>query len=295
MELRHLRYFRAAAEELHVGRAAETLRIAQPALTIQIKALERELGVALFDRIGRRIALTEAGRHFHAEATSILQHVERASLTTREIGGGFAGRLRVGFTESAAFSPIVTTALTAFRSRWPAVTLLLEESQTEELVAGMIQGRIDVAFVRPPIRTEARLQATPLADEAMMLALPLGHRLAETGAVRLSDLADEDFIVYPRKHGTGLSDSVIAECRKAGFAPRIVQDTPQLATTINLVAAGMGIAIVPACMREVRQGSVVFVSIRALDIKAPLAIIRRERDMSRAVENFSATAQAIRI
>jgi DNA-binding transcriptional LysR family regulator len=295
MELRHLRYFCAAAEAMHIGRAAETLRIAQPALTIQIKALERELGVALFDRIGRTITLTEAGRHFLAEATAILQHVERASLATREIGGGFAGRLRVGFTESAAFSPIVTTVLTAFRSQWPAVTLVLEESHTEELVTGMLQGRIDVAFVRPPIRAEARLSATPLADETMMLAMPIGHRLAGVDAVLLGDLAEEDFIVYPRKHGTGLSDSVIAECRKAGFAPRIVQETPQLAATINLVAAGVGIAIVPACMREVRRGSVMFVPIRDLAVKARLAIVHRERDTTRTVQNFSAMARSFRI
>jgi len=295
MELRHLRYFCAAAEAMHIGRAAETLRIAQPALTIQIKALERELGVALFDRIGRTVALTEAGRHFLAEAMAILQHVERASLAAREIGGGFAGRLRIGFTESAAFSPIVTTVLTAFRAQWPAVTLVLEESHTDDLVTGMLQGRIDVAFVRPPIRAEARLSATPLADEAMMLAMPAGHRLAGADAVCLGDLAEEDFVVYPRKHGTGLSDNVIAECHKAGFAPRIVQETPQLAATINLVAAGVGIAIVPACMREVRQGSVVFVDIGDLEVKAHLAIVHRERDTSRTVQNFSATARSFQI
>src|SRR5579859_1773018 len=209
MELRHLRYFCAAAEVLHIGRAAETLHIAQPALTIQIKALERELGVALFDRVGRTIALTEAGRHFLVEATAVLQHVKRASQATQEIGSGLAGRLCVGFTESSAFSPIMTAALNAFRTKWPAVTLVLEESHTEELVSGMLQGKVDVAFVRPPIREEARLSATPLTDEAMMLAMPAGHHFAGADAVRLGELASEDFIAYPRKNGVGLSDSVM--------------------------------------------------------------------------------------
>jgi DNA-binding transcriptional LysR family regulator len=294
VELRHLRYFRVAATELHIGRAAESLHIAQPALTIQIKALERELGVDLFDRIGRNVVLTEAGRHFLAEATAILQQVERATLTTREIGGGFAGKLRVGFTESASFSPLVTKALADFRSRWPAVELVLQETQTEDLVSGVIQGRIDVAFVRPPIRAEDKLVSKPLADEPMMLAVPVGHRLAGCRAVKLRDLADADFIVYPRRHGTGLSDSVIAECRKEGFMPRIVQETPQLSSAINLVAAGMGIAIVPACMSGIRKDSVVFVDTRDLGIKAQLALILRDTDMSRAVKNFSSAALSLR-
>jgi len=290
MELRHLRYFSEAARELHVGRAAETLSIAQPALTLQIQALERELGVELFDRAGRRIALTEAGKHFLMEATEILAQVERATLATREIGGGFAGKLRVGFTESASFSPMVMSVLTRFRSTWPAVDLVLEESQTDSLVTGMIQGRIDVAFVRPPVRGDAKVAFKPLADEEMKLAVPVGHRLAKRKAIDLSELRDEAFVVYPRKHGTGLSDGVIAECRRAGFVPRIVQETPQLSATINLVAAGMGVAIVPACMSEVRKDSVVFITVRGLEIKAHLALIMRERDRSRAVGNFISIA-----
>ncbi len=294
MELRHLRYFCAAARELHIGRAAEALHIAQPALTIQIKALERELGVALFDRIGRGVVLTEAGRHFLDEASAILQQVERSTQTTREIGAGVAGRLRVGFTESGAFSPIMTKTLAAFRSQWPAVELVLEESMTEELVAALIQGRIDVAFVRPPIQLEARLVSTFLAHEPMMLALPAGHGLAHHKRVSLGQLAGEDFIVYPRKHGMGLSDSVIAECRKLGFAPRIVQETPQLVATINLVAAGMGVAIVPASMREVRRDSVVFLDIPDLEIRAQLALVHRNPDASRTVRNFTSTATSFR-
>jgi DNA-binding transcriptional LysR family regulator len=294
MELRHLRYFRVAATELHIGRAAELLHIAQPALTIQIKALERELGVDLFDRIGRNVVLTEAGRHFLVEATAVLEQVEKAALTTREIGGGFAGKLRVGFTESASFSPIVTTVLADFRSQWPAVKLVLEESQTEDLVSGVVQGRIDVAFVRPPIRAEDKLVAKPLADEPMMLAVPVGHSLAGRRTIKLRDLADEDFIVYPRKHGMGLSEGAIAECRRAGFVPRITQETPQLSSTINLVAAGMGIAIVPACMSGMRKDSVVFVDVCDLGIKAQLALIFREGETSRTVRNFSSITPSLK-
>jgi len=280
MELRHLRYFCAAAEEMHIGRAAARLHIAQPALTMQIKALESELGVPLFARMGRGVTLTEAGQAFMRETLAILDSVERAVTIARDIGKGSAGRLRVGFTESAAFSPIVSQVLAAFRRDWPAVELVLEEDLSEALVQSMELGRLDVAFVRSPIRMTDKLVVEPLGKEPMVVAMARDHRLAKRASVRLLDLANEDFV--SRKRSTGLSTAVVAACQRAGFAPRIAQRAPQLSAMVNLVSASMGIAIVPACMREVRTDSVVYIPIVDLDIQAQLGLLRREQNVPAA-------------
>lgn len=289
MELRHLRYFCAAAEEMHIRRAAERLGIAQPPLTQQIKALEAELGVKLFVRAGRGVALTEAGRFFHAEARAILEHAERAAHLARQVATGYVGRLRVGFTESASFSPVLTKVFTTFRSTWPGVELLLEENHTEGLIDALQRGALEAAFVRPPLRASRTITFEPLVSEPMMVAVPLGHRFARRKSVTLRDLADESFVVYPRRHGSGLSDTVITECRRVGFAPRIAQQTPQLSATINLVAASMGVAVVPECMRHVRPESVAFVKLFGSRLMAHLGLAFHKGDHSQAVRNLAQT------
>ncbi len=290
MELRHLRYFCVAAEELHIRRAAERLGIAQPPLTQQIKALEAEIGAALFERVGRGVVLSEAGRLFHAEAKAILDHVERATALVRQVEAGYAGRLRIGFTESASFSPVLTTLLTRFRSRWPAVELFLEERHTEGLVEELELGRLDAVFVRPPIRVTALIAFAELASEPLMAAVPLGHPFAGRPVVHLRELADESFIVYPRRRRPGLSDAVMAECRRAGFVPRVAQQTPQLSATINLVAASMGIAIVPDCMRHMRPESVRFIPLADCALTAQLGIAYRRGDPSKTLANLVGAA-----
>ncbi|MBP1848632.1 LysR substrate-binding domain-containing protein [Rhizobium halophytocola] len=294
MELRHLRYFRIAAEQLHFNRAATILRIAQPALSIQIKALEAELGVALFDRVGRGVVLTEPGKLFLEEAVAILDRVDRATEKVRAVASGVEGRVRVGFTETASFSPLVTQVLAQFRSAWPQVQLVLEQAHTEALLRAMSDDVIDVAFVRPPVRAEFPHGYLTLADEAMVVAVHVAHPLADRAQLRLADLRQEKFIVYPRRHGAGLSDSVLAECRSAGFVPEIIQQTPQLSATINLVASGIGVAIVPGCMREVRNREVRFLGLEDLKVKAELAVLWRSGPGQTAVDNFVATAAAIR-
>lgn len=294
MELRHLRYFCAAADEAHIHRAAQRLAIAQPALTHQIKALEAELGVKLFDRAGRGVAVTEAGRIFHAEAKAILEHVERATALARQVNAGYVGRLRVGFTESASFSPVLAKVLKTYRSTWPNVECLLEESHTERLMDALEQGRLDVVVVRPPLRTTSVFTFEELATEAMMVAVPLGHRLASAETLTIGDLEDEEFVVYPRRNGVGLSEAVMAECRRCGYAPKIAQQTPQLSATINLVAAGMGIAVVPQCMRHQRPESVRFVELRETDLIAHLGMAFRRDNNCRTTMNFVQTALATR-
>ena len=276
MELRHLRYFCAAAKFMHIGRAAESLCIAQPALTIQIKSLEAELGVALFSRKGRGVGITPAGQAFLKEAQAILEHVDRAKAIAHDIGTGIAGTLRVGFTESASFSPIVAQVLATFRRTRPEVELVLEEDLTDALAESVGQGRLDLAFVRPPVRTPGQLVLDPLGDEAMVVAMSRDHPLAHRSSLQLADLCEEDFVF--RKRMTGLTSAVVAACREAGFTPRITQYAPQLSAVINLVAASIGIAVLPASMREVRPDRVVFIPLTDLPVRALLGLLRREHN-----------------
>jgi len=169
MELRHLRYFCVAAEEMHIHRAAERLGMAQPPLTQQIKALEAELGVKLFARVGRGVALTEAGRLFQAETKLILAHVEHATILTRQVASGQVGRLRVGFTESASFSPVFTRTFAAFRAKWPGVELELDEAHTETQVERLRRGQLDAGFIRPPIPAGSPIRFEALASDPMMV------------------------------------------------------------------------------------------------------------------------------
>ncbi|MCK9918559.1 LysR family transcriptional regulator [Microbacteriaceae bacterium K1510] len=294
MELRHLRYFRVAAEEMHIHRAAARLGIAQPPLTQQIKVLEAELGVKLFARAGRGVVLTEAGRAFLTEATSILDHVERATLLARQVAGGHVGRLRVGFTESSSFSPVLTKTFAAFRAQWPNVELELEEAHTEIQVERLRSGQLDAGFIRPPVPVGSPIQYETLASDAMMVAVPLGHPLARKKSTTIKALARENFIGYARRQGTGLSDAIVAACRRAGFEPHIVQQAPQLSSTINLVAASVGIAIVPARMRHVRPESVAFVKLTDVDVRAQLGIAYVETERSNAVRHLVDTALSFR-
>lgn len=292
MELRHLRYFCAAAEELHIRRAAERLGIAQPPLTQQIKALENELGAKLFMRVGRGVALTEAGRLFQVEAQLILARIDHVAMLTRQVASGQVGRLRVGFTESASFSPVFTATFAAFRARWPGVELELEEAHTEIQVEWLRQGRLDAGFVRPPIPVGSPIQFEALTSDPVMLAVPRGHRLAGRKSISLKELANENFIGYARQHGTGLSDAVITACRRAGFEPRLVQQAPQLSSTINLVAATVGIAIVPARMRHLRPDSVAFVKLSDIDVRAQLGIAYIRTEHSNAVRHLIEMARS---
>jgi DNA-binding transcriptional LysR family regulator len=189
---------------------------------------------------------------------------------------------------------VLTKVFTTFRSTWPEVELLLEENHTEGLIEALERAALEAAFVRPPLRARSTIVFEALASEPMMVAVPLGHRFARCKSVALRDLADESFVVYPRQHGPGLSDSVMTECRRVGFAPRIVQQTPQLSATINLVAASMGIAIVPECMRHMRPESVTFIKLSDSGLSAHLGLAYHQGDRSKAVRNLVDTAISAR-
>jgi DNA-binding transcriptional LysR family regulator len=292
MELRHLRYFLAVAEELNFTRAAERLGISQPPLTQQVKALEAELGVSLLDRSAYRIELTDAGRVFAAEAARILGDARSAVQAARRAASGATGRVRVGFTESASFNPLVTSTLRSFRSEFPAVEVSLEEHPSTELIVALREERIDAAFVRPPLPAERGLTLDLLEKEPLVVAVPSGHPLVNCREVALGSLAAETFILYPRAVRPGLADTVVAACQAAGFTPKVGQYAPQLSSTINLVAASLGISIVPDSMRCLQASAVAYLPLRGEPLHALLGIASRSEEGSAVVHNFIAAARA---
>jgi DNA-binding transcriptional LysR family regulator len=293
MELRHLRYFVAVAEEGHVTRAAERLGIQQPPLSQQIHALERELDVQLFRRKPRGVELTPAGRALFDEARAILARADEAIAATKRAAQGETGRIGIGFTSSASFHPFVPRAIRAFREAHPLVALALEESGTTELVAALRSQTIDAAFVRSPVGESDDLFIRPLLEEAMVAALPSGHALSATPEpLPLAALAGETFILYRRPVGPGLHDAIIAACDRAGFSPRIGQEAPRMLSTLSLVAAGLGVTVVPASMSRLEAEGVVY---RAIDPKAqltaPLNLAYRRDEISAAVRRFVGLVQ----
>ena len=289
MELRHLRYFIVVAEEGHITRAAERLGMQQPPLSQQIRALEREMDVQLLRRLPRGVELTEAGRALLADARAILAHIDHAFTTTRRTARGELGRLVVGFTSSAPFHPFVPRVIRAFRDIAPDIALTLEEGGTIELIDDLRHERVDAAFIRTHVTDPAGLTVNPLLEEAMLLALPATHALAAGGAdgVPLVALAAETFVVYRRHSGPGLYDAIIAACHAAGFSPRISQEAPRIVSTLNLVAAGLGVALVPESLRRMRMDGVAYRALRGTpQPRAPLLLATRRADTSAVVRRF---------
>lgn len=286
MELRHLRYFVVTAEAQHFTRAAEILGMAQPPLSQQIRQLEHEVGTPLFDRTGRGVVLNDAGRAFLTCAQDILRRTDAAVQTAQRAARGEVGELALGFTESASFNGVVTEVIRQYRQRYPDVDMTLSQGDSETLVAQLREGAIDAAFVRPPFALDGGLAFTQLTEEPLVVALPLGHALARRKRLAPKDLAQERFILYSRKSGYGLSADIMAACRQHGLNPLIGQRAPQLSSAVNLVAAGMGVAVVPASLRHLRPDGVVYRPF-ALDWpRAVLGLAVREDRPGERVENL---------
>ncbi|HEY0942134.1 MAG TPA: LysR substrate-binding domain-containing protein [Steroidobacter sp.] len=293
MELRHLRYFIAVAEEKHMTRAAERLGIQQPPLSMQIRALEQELDAQLFRRQPRGVELTEAGAAFLDRARAILDQVDRAVATTRRTARGEEGRVVVGFTSSAPFHPFVPRVLRAFREAAPLVSVVLEESGSSELVQGLYNEDIDAAFIRSPVADVVGLTVQPILEEKMLVALPTGHIFARRSSfsrsvlLPLSELAKETFVLYKRPGGPGLYDTIIAACKTAGFSPRVGQEAPRIISTLNLVAAGIGVSIVPASLQRLQMDGIVYRKLEDMpQLTAPLILACRRGENAAAVQRF---------
>jgi DNA-binding transcriptional LysR family regulator len=250
MELRHLRYFLAVAEECNFTRAAAKLGIGQPPLSQQIRDLEREVGAALFHRVPHGAELTAAGAAFLGEAKASLAAAEKAKLAAQSANRGETGRLSLGFTASSAFNPVVSATIRRFRARWPDVRLALTEMNTLALMQKLEGGELDAAFMRPSLDDPAGVRLRRLPDEPMVIALPASHPLARRSKLPLAALADEPFILFPRLVGLSLYDDVVLACRKAGFELTVAQEAPQISSVVNLVAAELGVSIVPASISQ---------------------------------------------
>lgn len=287
MELRHLRYFVAVAHEGHITRAAEKLHIQQPPLSQQIRALEQELDAPLFLRHPRGVTLTDAGRSFLADAEAILAQAEHAKIRARRTARGEVGRIAVGFTTSAPFHPLVARAIRGFRERRPDVSFGLEELGSGELLSGLRDERLDVAFIRAGLVDPEGITVHELLEEDMVAAFPANHPLAKRQRLTLKDLSDETLILYRRPDGRGLYDVIIAACSEAGFSPHVVQEAPRIVSTLNLVAAGLGITIVPASLSRLPLEGVVYRPLKGKPaIKVPLNLACRRDERSAATLAF---------
>lgn len=289
MELRHLRYFVALAEELHFGKAAEKLHIAQPPLSQQIRQLEKELGFELFHRTKRNVQLTEAGQVFLGEVQQILKQLQQAIETGRQTNRGEIGQLVVGFVSTAAYN-ILPIILKKFRSHVPGVSLELHELTTDQQLEWLREGRMDVGFIRPPVEDNT-FSWEIIFQESLIVALPETHWLANQSDVSLTSLANEPFILFPRKLAPGLYDLIISLCQQAGFSPTVAQEAIQMQTIVSLVAGEMGVAIAPASLQNLQRTGVVYKNIQEATPKAAIAMIWRRNENSPTVQRFLETVR----
>lgn len=295
MELRHLRYFIAVAEERHITRAAERLGMQQPPLSQQIKAIERELDVQLFRRKARGVELTDAGSSFLNDARATLAHLDRAVESTRRTARGEQGRICVGVTSTSSFHPLVARSVRAFSEACPKVSLTLEESLSNELLEGLRNERMDVAFIRTSPADIEGIAIQPLFNEPMVVALPGNHPLArgaKATAIDVNRLAGETFILYGPP-GTGMYDTIIAACHAAGFNPSVgnlgasTQQGPRIGSTLSLVAAGLGITFVPSSLQRMNIEGVAYRRVKGIaSPTARLSLATRRGDPSAIVKQF---------
>jgi DNA-binding transcriptional LysR family regulator len=293
VELRHLRYFVAVAEELHFGRAAVRLHIAQPPLSRQIRDLEQEVGVELFARGTRGVELTAAGRAFLVEVRQVLAQAERALRAAQRAGRGEVGRLRVGFVEAATYSGILAEVLGVFRQEIPEVSLGLFEMDSLGQAEALREGRIEVGIVHsPPPDAHRWLRVERVIDDGLVAALPRAHPLAARRQLALGDLAAEPFVLPPRFTGPTLYDHLIAACRSAGFSPRVVQEAAGWSTLAALVAAGVGVSFAPQSIAQVERPGVTYRTVRGLSVDMGMSAVWRQGEESPVRERFLAALRA---
>ena len=274
MELRYLRYFAAVAERRNFTRAAEELHVAQPAISQQIKTLEGELGVKLLLRTKRSVQLTAAGHAFLREAKAILAHAEQAKLVAKRAAQGEIGSLSIGCFGSAVAN-FLPGLLQEYRRKFPAVRVHLFEMTPEQQLQAMIREKIDVGFTRPlPGEQGKAFVQERIYRDRLMLALPEAHPLAKATSVALAKLAEADFVMFKRGEAPELVDQMTALCARAGFAPRVVSEPPMMPTVLMTVAAGIGVALVPGCVRNLGQVGVSFVPVRPTSPSINLVVMR---------------------
>jgi DNA-binding transcriptional LysR family regulator len=289
LELRHLRYFIAVAEELHFSRAAKRLHMAQPPLSQQICKLEQYIGHALFTRNSRTVALTQAGAALLERSRYLLRRLEDDLETVRRVGRGEIGTLTVGFIGSA-----MLTALPAlignYRKRFPTVDLRLRELTTTSLVETIRQGAADLGFLRDAGPREDLIIENVVA-ERFVVALAKKHRLANRKRISLVELKGEPLILFARELGPLAWDKTIALCETSGFRPKIVQDAPEWLTVLRLVSSGLGFSIAPACVATIQTPGVVCRELTKCPVSTNIELARRSDHLNPIMEAFLAEAR----
>jgi DNA-binding transcriptional LysR family regulator len=293
MELRHLRYFVAVAEELNFTRAAERLGIGQPPLSLQIRQLEEDLGTQLFRRKARGVELTAAGKLLLEEARIILRQVKQAETGVRRRARGETGRVILGSSGGTYFHPLIPAIIREYNARYPDVELHPQASNTALLIARLRAEQIDAAFVRPLVDDSEGIALHLLVDEPWVMVVPKHHPLAAKSSAPLQSFANEPFILYARELNPAYYDRVIAACREAGFEPRLGLEAPQLLPVIPMVAAGLGVSLVPESTRQILLDGVAYLAIEGNAPRSRISIAHRRDDRSAAVQNLVATARRL--
>jgi DNA-binding transcriptional LysR family regulator len=249
LDIHHLRHFVAVADELHFGRAAKRIGLAQPALTKSIRRLEEIIGTDLFDRSHQRVRLTQAGRALHDEALRTVEQFQRADRIVQQIACGQTGEIRLAFVGQAHMD-ILPQAVLRFKRRWPTVELRLEERMTEQQAAGLRDGLLDLALINPLFTEVTDLETRPVVRLRLMAAVPSGSPLSARESLRLKELAGEKFVLMQGSQRPSLQGAIVSACRIAGFAPHIVQEVTRFSTILKLVAGGLGVSILPESLIE---------------------------------------------
>jgi DNA-binding transcriptional LysR family regulator len=281
IELRHLRYFVAVAEDLHFGKAANRLGISQPPLSQQILALEREIGARLFERSNRRVELTNAGKNFLKEAVEVIERVDAAATRAERIHRGQVGEVKVGFFGSAPFVEAFQKLVFDFRTEHPDVDLILEEMPTYQQIDAILDGRLDLGFVRPLQPKPDSIQSVEIFRERLMVVMRNDHQLAaRSGDLSVADLAGEPMVLYASSIGSGLYQKIVDLCRDSGFAPNVAQAANATPTMMGLVAAGMGISILPESLKRLPLDGLKFVPLREARAETAVWLAKRWDDRS---------------
>ena len=293
IELRHLRYFVAVAEELHFGRAAERLHLSQPPLSQQIRRLEELLGYPLFARTSRSVALTEAGVVYLERARRTLRTVQRDLEETRRIGQGQSGSLHIGFVGSAMLTTL-PRIFSVYREAYPGVQLHLHESFTARVTEGLENGTLDAGILRDGDVAEG-LTVKTLYSEPYVAVLPRSHACARQKSVSPGMLRDDSFVYYPRSAGARAFEKPLTVFEEYGFRPRIVQEASHWLTILRLVGAGLGVSVAPACVRRIAPAEVVCLPLRGAKVESEIEIARVAGDARPIVENFLEIAAGVRM
>ena len=277
MELRHLRYFVVVAEEMNIHRAAERLYISQPPLSVAIQQLERELSTKLFTRKGRAIQITKAGEFLLVEARNILAQVEKSILQTQQVGEGKAGLIKVGFISSSV-TGVLQQMVSGYKQLYPNVKIELEQYSGDHIIKKISNKEIDVGIERFPIDLPNDLKIDVVVKEGWVAAIPKSNILSKKKILKVTDLDNEDLIFYPRWNSPASYDDVINLFVKKKVTPNIVQEATEQMTIAALVASGMGIAIVPESMKNIKVDNVVHVPIEGAKNRTGFGLISRQNN-----------------